>query len=58
MVDYAQGVAPRRERARDALDLLDVLLTEIFSKAEDLGRKARLRTLKDLKVGEPSRRHP
>jgi TnpA family transposase len=32
----------------DALDLLDVLLTEIFSKAEELGRKARLRTLKDL----------
>jgi len=32
----------------DALDLLEVLLTEIFSKAEELGRKARLRTLKDL----------
>jgi hypothetical protein len=32
----------------DALDLLDVLLTDIFSKAEDLGRKARLRTSKDL----------
>jgi Domain of unknown function (DUF4158) len=32
----------------DALDLLEVLLTEIFSKAEALGRKARLRTLKDL----------
>ncbi len=32
----------------DALALLEVLLSEIFSKAEEMGRKARLRTLKDL----------
>ena len=32
----------------DALDLLDILITEIFSAANHAGEKARLRTLKDL----------
>jgi hypothetical protein len=32
----------------DALDLLDILITEIFSGAKTAGEKARLRTLKDL----------
>jgi len=32
----------------DALDLLDILLTEIFSDATKAGQTARLRTLKDL----------
>jgi TnpA family transposase len=32
----------------DALDLLDVLLTETFSDAAQAGREARLRTIKDL----------
>ncbi|HTF64358.1 MAG TPA: Tn3 family transposase [Edaphobacter sp.] len=32
----------------DALDLLDILITEIFSDAERAGNKARLRTIKDL----------
>ncbi len=32
----------------DALDLLDVLLTEVFSAATHAGQRARLRTLKDL----------
>jgi TnpA family transposase len=32
----------------DALDLLDILITEIFSEANKAGEKARLRTIKDL----------
>jgi hypothetical protein len=32
----------------DALDLLDILITEIFSDASEAGEQARLRTLKDL----------
>jgi TnpA family transposase len=32
----------------DALDLLDILITEIFSEADKAGEKARLRTIKDL----------
>ncbi len=32
----------------DALDLLDILITEIFSEATKVGEQARLRTLKDL----------
>ena len=32
----------------DALDLLDILITEIFSDAAEAGAQARLRTLKDL----------
>ncbi len=32
----------------DALDLLDILLTEIFTDATKAGEKARLRTIKDL----------
>lgn len=32
----------------DALDLLDILITEIFTAATKAGEKARLRTLKDL----------
>jgi hypothetical protein len=32
----------------DALDLLDILITEIFSDAERASNKARLRTIKDL----------
>ena len=32
----------------DALDLLDILITEIFSNATKAGEKARLRTIKDL----------
>lgn len=32
----------------DALDLLDILITEIFSDATKAGEKARLRTIKDL----------
>ena len=32
----------------DALDVLDIVLTDIFSKASNAGVKARLRTLKDL----------
>jgi hypothetical protein len=32
----------------DALDVLDIVLTDIFSKASKAGVKARLRTLKDL----------
>ncbi|MCI0390762.1 MAG: Tn3 family transposase, partial [Acidobacteria bacterium] len=32
----------------DALDLLDILITEIFSEAKKSGEKARLRTIKDL----------
>jgi hypothetical protein len=34
----------------DALDLLDILITEIFSDATKAGEKARLRTIKDLDV--------
>jgi len=32
----------------DALDLLDILITEIFSDADKAGERARLRTIKDL----------
>ena len=32
----------------DALDLLDILITEIFAEATKVGEKSRLRTLKDL----------
>jgi hypothetical protein len=32
----------------DALDLLDILITEIFADATRAGEKARLRTIKDL----------
>lgn len=32
----------------DALDLLDILITEVFSDATKAGEKARLRTIKDL----------
>ncbi len=32
----------------DALDVLDILITEIVREAKNLGRKNRLRTLKDL----------
>lgn len=32
----------------DALDLLDILITEVFSEATKAGEKARLRTIKDL----------
>jgi hypothetical protein len=32
----------------DALDVLDIVLTDIFSEASKAGIKARLRTLKDL----------
>ena len=32
----------------DAVDLLDILITEIFSNATKAGEKARLRTIKDL----------
>jgi hypothetical protein len=32
----------------DALDLLDILITEIFTDATHAGEKARLRTIKDL----------
>ena len=32
----------------DALDLLDILITEIFSEATKAGERARLRTIKDL----------
>lgn len=32
----------------DALDLLDILITEVFAEATKAGEKARLRTLKDL----------
>ncbi len=34
----------------DALDLLDILITEIFSDATKAGEKARLRTIKDLDI--------
>ena len=34
----------------DALDLLDILITEVFSDATKAGEKARLRTIKDLDV--------
>ena len=34
----------------DALDLLDILITEIFSNATKAGEKARLRTIKDLDI--------
>jgi TnpA family transposase len=34
--------------ADDVLDLLDILITEIFSNATKAGEKARLRTIKDL----------
>jgi hypothetical protein len=34
----------------DALDLLDILITEIFSDATKAGEKARLRTIQDLDV--------
>ena len=34
----------------DVLDLLDILITEMFSEATKAGEKARLRTLKDLDV--------
>ena len=32
----------------DALDLLDLLITEIAAQAKQLGQKQRLRTLRDL----------
>jgi TnpA family transposase len=34
----------------DCLDLLDILITEVFSEAEKASTKARLRTIKDLDV--------
>ena len=34
----------------DALDLLDILITDVFSDATKAGEKARLRTIKDLDV--------
>ena len=34
----------------DALDLLDILITEVFSDATKAGEKSRLRTIKDLDV--------
>src|SRR5580704_17586979 len=36
----------------DALDVLDTVLTDIFSEASKAGLKARLRTLKDLDAAE------
>jgi hypothetical protein len=39
----------------DALDLLDILITEIFSNATKAGEKARLRTIKDLDIAAKAR---
>jgi TnpA family transposase len=46
----AFAVTMEADASDDALDLLDILITEIFSDATKAGEKARLRTIKDLDV--------
>jgi hypothetical protein len=41
-------INPLAAASDDALDLLDILITEVFSDATKAGEKARLRTIKDL----------